>query len=458
MTCEKDDRLAVGGINTNNGMNDTNVIPLPVASHHMTGIIEDLFNLKKIVQWHVELPDGNIAMAKKEGDDLTSRMVTGAGERRDGGLFYFREMPPTRAFKTITTLPFDLWHKNCSRQGGVTLHSFGRGVRYTAYVGLGQSDTLWTLSGAGVGSGGVEEGGWVLDPRGGWRVEESPLHKIGGNELVNEETTVHDNQTVREEDTLSSPQSLNVKEQMQKENLGRGHRTPYPIAHYVNCDKFSSCHRTFFEAIEKEQEPVTYYEANKDKRWRFAMDSELEALERNQTWTIEELPSNKKALGCKWVYKIKYKSDGTIERFKARLVILDNHQMEAIDYNETFAPVSKMVTVRVFLAVAASKKWELHQMDVHNAFLHGDLEEEVFMKLPPGLNKEQLNVLVYVDDLIISGKDSKAITQFKTYLSDCFHLKDLAGLLGAKPAKIPMEQNHRLGLAKGHLFENPEQY
>ncbi|GKE90284.1 hypothetical protein Tco_1567759, partial [Tanacetum coccineum] len=119
----------------------------------MTGIIEDLSNLKKIVQWHVELPDGNIAMAKKEGDvcfnngfvlyvpgltcnllsvpqlldeencivqfapnicviqDLTSRTVIGAGERRDGGLFYFREMSPTRAFKTTTTLPFDLWHK-----------------------------------------------------------------------------------------------------------------------------------------------------------------------------------------------------------------------------------------------------------------------------------------------------------------------------------------------------------
>ncbi|GJV89139.1 retrovirus-related pol polyprotein from transposon TNT 1-94 [Tanacetum coccineum] len=381
-----------------------------------------------------------------------------------------------------------------------------------------------------------------------------------------------------DDDTLSSPQSPNVdtEEQIQEENLGRRHRkketsvrlrdyvtntvqktspslstppaqsrsscTPYPIAHYVNCDKFSFCHRTFIEAIETEKEPVTYYEAIKDKRWRSAMDSELEVLERNQTWTIEELPSNKKAFGCKWVYKIKYKSDGTIERFKARIVILGNHQVEGIDYTETFAPVAKIITVRVFLAVVASKQWELHQMDVHNAFLHGDLEEEVFMKIPPGLNKGklgaacklrkslyglqqaprcwfsklslalknygfvqsysdyslftlkqndiQLNVLVYVDDLIISGNDSKAITQFKTYLSDCFQMKDLgnlkyffgvevaraqdgiflcqrkyaldiiceAGLLGAKPSKIPMEQNHRLGLAKGRLFEDPEQY
>ncbi|GKF31199.1 retrovirus-related pol polyprotein from transposon TNT 1-94, partial [Tanacetum coccineum] len=82
----------------------------------------------------------------------------------------------------------------------------------------------------------------------------------------------------------------------------RSSRTPYPIAHYVNCDRFSSCHRTFLEAIEKEWEPVTYYEAIKDKRWRSAMDNELEALEQNKTWTIEKLSPNKKALRCKWVY------------------------------------------------------------------------------------------------------------------------------------------------------------
>ncbi|KAH9681835.1 retrovirus-related pol polyprotein from transposon RE1 [Citrus sinensis] len=269
---------------------------------------------------------------------------------------------------------------------------------------------------------------------------------------------------------------------------------------------------------------------------------ELQALENNGTWTVVSLPPGKRAIGCKWVYRIKYNADGTIERYKARLVILGNKQVEGIDYTETFAPVAKLVTVRTFLAVAAARNWELHQMDVHNAFLHGELNEEVYMRLPPGFTSNEsgmvcrlrkslyglkqaprcwfaklaaalktygfaqlssdyslftlhrdnihLLVLVYVDDIIVSGNNNEAIRVFKMYLSDCFYMKDLgplkyflgievarnptgiflsqrkyvldiiseAGLLGAKPAPFPLEPNHQLALAKGLYFSDPAKY
>jgi len=90
-------------------------------------------------------------------------------------------------------------------------------------------------------------------------------------------------------------------------------------------------------------------------------------------WVLEDLPPTKKALGCKWVYKIKYNSDGAVERYRACLVILGNHQIEGIDYTQTFARLAKMVTVRVFLAVVDARNWEVHQMDFYDAFLHVDL-------------------------------------------------------------------------------------
>ena len=114
------------------------------------------------------------------------------------------------------------------------------------------------------------------------------------------------------------------------------------------------------------------------------MRLEIEALEANHTWDITDLTLGKKAISCKWVYKLKFNADGTLERYKARLVVCGNRQKEGTDYKETFAPVSKITTVLYLLSIAAAKSWEVHQMDVHNAFLHGDLKEEVYMQLPPG--------------------------------------------------------------------------
>lgn len=128
------------------------------------------------------------------------------------------------------------------------------------------------------------------------------------------------------------------------------------------------------------------------------MCQEIDALESNGTWTLTCLPLQKKALGCKWVYQIKLKSYGTNERHKVCLVILGNTQFKGEDFIETFAPVAKLITVQTLLSVAIAKGWELHQMDVHNEFLHGDLAEEVYMKLPPRFHASYTAYFKHLDD------------------------------------------------------------
>lgn len=266
----------------------------------------------------------------------------------------------------------------------------------------------------------------------------------------------------------------------------------YPMANFISCERFSESHQHFLAAISMFDPPLTYNQAVQEKEWRNAVSFEVDALEDQGTWDITKLPPGVKAIGSKWVFRIKYNSDGTIERYKARLVALGNHQKEGVDFTETFAPVVKMQTVRLLLDVAAAKNWELHQMDVHNAFLHGDLKEDIYMKPPPrfkttdpslvcklkksiyGLKQAPrcwfeklstslikfgfiqskkdyslftsirgstvLHVIVYVDDLVICGNDASVIAKFKVYLSQYFKMKDLGHLkyfLGIEVARSP---------------------
>lgn len=318
--------------------------------------------------------------------------------------------------------------------------------------------------------------------------------------------------------------------------------TLYPIEYYDSDEIFSAYHRVFLAAVAAGVEPKTFREAMEDEIWRNAMSLEITSLEDLHTWDITTLPKGKTALACQWIYKYKYNADGTIERPKARLVVCGNRQVEGVDYDETFAPVAKITTVRTLFKVAAVKGWEVHQMDVHNAFLHGDLEEEVYMKLPPGykaddptkvckLRKslyglkqaprcwfaklsnallefgfvqsysdyslftlikgdESLRVLIYVDDLIICCSNLEMMSRFKTYLSECFKMKDLGkakyflgievarsksgiflsqrkyaldivadtGLLGCQPLSIPVEQNHTLLSDDGPMCEIPGRF
>ena len=107
-------------------------------------------------------------------------------------------------------------------------------------------------------------------------------------------------------------------------------------------------------------EPESYAEASQDVKWQSSMEEEIRALAVNETWDLVDPPRHCKPIGCKWVYKVKYNVDDTINRYKARLVAKGYVQTHRIDYDETFAPVAKMTTVRVVLAVVAAKGWHLH--------------------------------------------------------------------------------------------------
>lgn len=161
-----------------------------------------------------------------------------------------------------------------------------------------------------------------------------------------------------------------------------GNSVLYPISNFISYDKFSPSHKAFLVAISSRDEPKNFKQAVSHEHWRGAMRREIAALESNGTWSLEDLPTGRNTIDSKWIYKIKYKPNGDIERYKARLVGRGFTQIKGEDFHETFAPVAKLVTIRCLLTVAVKKGWIIHQLDVNNAFLHGDLAEEIYMKIP----------------------------------------------------------------------------
>ncbi|WP_338140430.1 Ty1/Copia family ribonuclease HI [Candidatus Phytoplasma australasiaticum] len=323
--------------------------------------------------------------------------------------------------------------------------------------------------------------------------------------------------------------------------------TRFPLSSTLSYDRLSPQFRHFVLNISVDYEPQFYHQAVPFSHWRDAMKDELHAMESNNTWTIVPLPSGHHSIGCKWAYKIKHKADGSIERYKARLVAKGYTQQEGLDYVETFSPVAKLVSVKILLSVAASHNWPLVQLDVNNAFLNGDLFEEVYMDLPLGykhkhtvkqgerlvcrLNKSIyglkqasrqwfdkfshlllslgfkqskadysmfvrgtgesfIALLVYVDDIIITGASLVNITTLKNHLNAAFKLKDLGSLryflgleiarsskgillsqrkytlhlledtdfLASKPSRLPMDPNIKLCADEGSLLKDPTSY
>jgi len=139
------------------------------------------------------------------------------------------------------------------------------------------------------------------------------------------------------------------------------------------------------------EEPQTYKEAisgDYAEHWKQAMEEEINSLRSNNTWSLVKIPKNARILDCKWVYRLKYKSDGSIERYKVRLCAKGYMQREGIDCHETFSPVVKYDSVRTLIALATEFDMHIQQFDVKTAFLHGELREEIFIKQPKGFETD----------------------------------------------------------------------
>ena len=125
------------------------------------------------------------------------------------------------------------------------------------------------------------------------------------------------------------------------------------------------------------------------------MNEEMDSIERNETWDLVELPHEKKKIGTKWAYKIKYNSDGSVERYKGRLVAKGFTQRYGIEYEENFAPIARQETIRMLISLATQKKWTIHHMDVKSAFLNGYLEKKEYVGQPQGFEAQGKEDFVY---------------------------------------------------------------
>ena len=233
--------------------------------------------------------------------------------------------------------------------------------------------------------------------------------------------------------------------------------------------------------VTKNVEPISPSSALLCPEWKKAMNDEIQALQLNNTWSLVPPHASQKLVGHKWVFKIKRNPDGSVQRHKARLVAKGFHQTPGIDFHETFSPVIKPSMARVVLSIPVSKGWDVHQIDINNAFLNGILSEEVYMSQPIGFVDDQrpyfvcrlhrslyglrqaprawyerlgqtlcawgfhksvmdsslfmfrnghsvVWVLVYVDDILITGNNKFLIDSFISRLSSTFALKDLGSL------------------------------
>ena len=329
--------------------------------------------------------------------------------------------------------------------------------------------------------------------------------------------------------------------------LRKGNRStsnPHPIYNFLSYHRLSSPYSAFVSTISSVSLPKNTNEALSHPGWRQAMVDEMAALHSTGTWDLVVWPFGKFPVGCRWVYTVKVGPDGQVDRLKARLVAKGYTQVYGSDYGDTFSPVAKIAYVRLLLSMAAMCSWSLFQLDIKNVFLHGDLAEEVYMEQPLGFvaqgesdlvcrlrrslyglkqsprawfghfsyvvqefgmlrstsdhsvfyhhnsSGQCIYLVVFVDDIVITGSDRDDIKKLKQHLFIHFQTKDLGklkyflgieiaqsssgvvlsqrkyaldileetGMLDCKPVDTPMDPNVKLVLGQGESLGDPRRY
>lgn len=188
-------------------------------------------------------------------------------------------------------------------------------------------------------------------------------------------------------ETGSPGNETNDVEQDFLERAARNRRKPVWMADYEEETNLSEEEESLMVMMmaENESGPYLFEEAFKRRKWREAMNMDMKAIEKNKTWELTDAPKGVKPIGVKWIFKTKLNESEKVEKFKARLVAKGYAQRYGVDYTEVFASVARLDTVRELLALAAQRGWEVYQLDVKSAFLHGELKEEVFVQQCSGV-------------------------------------------------------------------------
>uniref|UniRef100_A0A251VAV7 Putative zinc finger, CCHC-type n=1 Tax=Helianthus annuus TaxID=4232 RepID=A0A251VAV7_HELAN len=319
-------------------------------------------------------------------------------------------------------------------------------------------------------------------------IETSPNSPPGesATSAIHTPTTVHGEQgTSHESSRLQSFSSGSIGSQGSSDSPNRSDIDNVPFQGYRSINEIYD--ETVPIELEPDEllligdEPSSYKEAIVDKEWQEAMKAEIESIKKNKTWELCDLPAGHKAIGLKWVFKLKKDADGKITKHKARIVAKGYVQRKGVDFEEVFAPVARLETIRLILAIAAKEGWPVYHLDVKSAFLNGELQEEVYVSQPDGFviagkermvyklhkalyglrqaprawnqrldkalkrvgflkcpqeqaiyklqgSKTSLIVGVYVDDLIVTGSDDKQVCDFKQKLNKMFDMVDLGKL------------------------------